>query len=144
MTVNIAYSCDQAYIHHTGISIISLLEYNKDLENIVIYFIEKEVGEISIRQLTDIVKSYGRTIKIFSFSAICSRLNISVVGRHIETVYAKLFFSELPGIGKILYLDSDTIINGSLAELWNMDLDDNLIAGVETITVNSKKDLGLS
>ena len=106
MELNIAYSCNDAYVPHTGISIISLLENNKSFENINIYFIEKDVKQDSINLLESVVKCYNRNFIVVPFNEIASKLKVNTLGRHIETVYAKLFFVNLIGIDKILYLDS--------------------------------------
>lgn len=143
MTINVAYSCNENYIHHTGISILSLLEKNKLIQNINIFFIYKDVSESSIDLLKKLVQQYGRTMNVISFYDICFDLNIKSTGRHIDTIYSKLFFGRIEGIDKILYLDSDTIINDSLNEFWNIDLNDNLIAGVETHSSSLKKSLNL-
>lgn len=144
MNLNIAYSCNEAYIQHTGISMISLFENNKEIESINVYFIAKDVKETSITVLKDIVNKYKRDLIIIPFEDMCYDLKISETGRHVETIYAKLFFSRIKNIDKILYLDSDTIINGSLKDLWLIDISSYLVAGVETYTVSVKKELNLS
>lgn len=142
--MNIAYSCDEMYIPQTGISILSLLENNKEIDHINIYFIEKEVSNISINLLEELVKSYGRKLIVISFNELCIDLKINNLGRHIETVYAKLFFSSILEINKIIYIDSDTIINESLIDFWNTDLSDFLLGGVSTFTIEAKKQLNLN
>ena len=135
--MNIAYSCNEAYIQHTGISMLSLLESNKHIPNITFFFIQKDVKDPSIEQLIILARNYEREIEIISFDSICFDLKINSLGRHIETIYSKLFFSRIEGVDKILYLDSDTIINGSLKELWEIDLENNLFAGVDAKAINS-------
>ena len=142
--MNIAYSCDEAYIHHTGISILSLLENNKEFKEINIYFIEKNVSKKSIASIEKLIYSYQRSLICIPFHELCSELKINALGRHIETVYSKLFFSGIPNIDKILYIDSDTIINDSLIDFWNIDLEENLVAGVETYSVEAKPKLNLN
>ena len=144
MVINIAYSCNDAYIQHTGISIISLLKTNVAINSINIYFIEKEVSPKNLIVLEEIVKSYNRNFIVISFDQLCSKLEINALGRHAETVYAKLFFSGIEGVDKIIYIDSDTIINNSLSDFWAIDLENNLIGGVQTTSVKVKKELNLS
>lgn len=143
MPVCVAYSCNEAYIHHTGISILSLLENNKDIPELKIYFIEKDVTKSSIGKLDRLVKSYNREFTILSFNELCNDLEINATGRHIETIYAKLFFTRIKDADKILYTDSDTIFNGSLRELWEYDMTNYCVAGVETYTAELKGVLGL-
>jgi len=142
--LNIAYSCNEDYIQHTGISMLSLFENNKTIDNISIYFIAKDVSDESIKKLNDLAKQYNREFIVIPFDNLCKDLKINTLGRHIETVYAKLFFGQIKGIDKILYIDSDTVINDSLKELWDIDISDYLVAGVETYTVSAKEELGLN
>jgi lipopolysaccharide biosynthesis glycosyltransferase len=143
MTISIAYSFDEAYIHHSGISILSLLENNRDIQNITIYIIHKDVRQSSLDLLISLINQYGRNYKIISFYDICIGLEISSIGRHIATIYSKLFFGRIEGIDKILYLDSDIIVNSSLKEFWETNLEENCVAGVATPTVSEKKRLNL-
>lgn len=144
MKLNVAYSCNSAYIHHTGISLISLFENNKVFEVIEIFFISKDTTQEDISSLKRICDTYGRILTVIRFEKLCSGLEVSSVSRHIHTIYAKLFFSRIYGIDKILYIDSDTIINGSLDELWRIDLKDNIFAGVNARAINAACGLNLS
>ena len=146
MTIlNVAYSCNEVYIEHTGISILSLLENNKEEFDLInIYFIGKNVTTSSINKLKDIALVYNAKLIYLDFDVLCSELNINALGRHIETVYSKLFFCDILNIDKILYVDSDTIINASLSDFWNVELDNYVVAGVSTPTIGSKKQLCLS
>jgi len=141
--LNIAYSCNEAYIQHTGISMLSLFENNKDFDEIDVYFITKDVSDESILLLQELTEKYQRKLIIIPFEKLCSRLKINNMGRHIETVYSKLFFSQLEGIDKILYLDSDTIVDSSLESLWEKNIEEYLVAGVRTFTIDAIEDLGL-
>ncbi len=143
MMKNIAYSCNDNYVPQTGISMISLFENNRNVEDIHVYFIEKNVSSSSIEELEKIASSYNRKFTVISFDVLCSKLRIDSTGRHIATVYAKLFFSGITGVDKILYLDSDTIINDSLEELFQINIDDCLLAEVETFSAKARLALGM-
>ena len=58
MIYNVAYASDQNYAKHVGISLISLLENNKNLENIHIYIIEDNISEELKEKLLSIVNRY--------------------------------------------------------------------------------------
>lgn len=144
MKVNVAYACNDAYIMHTGISIISLLENNKDIEEICIYFIDMGISEKSKIDLEEIVDKYSRQLIIIPFSDWEGDLPVDSTGRHIKSVYAKIFFGRIPDIDRILYIDSDTIVADSIRKLWNTNMDKYAIAGVETInTPNAKRKIKL-
>ncbi|MBD3614985.1 MAG: hypothetical protein HUJ22_00330 [Gracilimonas sp.] len=129
---------------YTGISMISMFENNKDVEDLTVYLFSKNITDTSIQQLSDIANEYGRKFVNIPLSTILYDLNVKETERHIITVYAKLFFSRIDEIEKIIYLDSDTIVNSSLREMWSIDLRNNLVAGVETFSVKVKNELGLT
>ena len=65
------------------------------------------------------------------------------IGRHIETIYSKVFFSRIDGLEKVIYLDSDTVVVGSLKELWSEDLNGYYMGVVETYPTSFYRELGL-
>lgn len=132
--MNIAYSCNDYYIPQTGISIISLCENNKLSDEIVIYFIGKDVSQNNIEILKSITEGYGRQFVYIDFDTIAYDLNISAIGRHIETIYTKVFFTRIEGVDKMIYLDSDIVVNGSLQSLWDDDLSDVYMGVVQTFS----------
>jgi len=122
---------------------ISLFENNKEVEEINVYFIYIDVNDNNLKTLETICVKYGRKFIPIPFHEICYDLNISQVGRHIETIYTKVFFSRIVNLDKVLYLDSDTIITKNISDLWDTNLDGCYLGAVETFT-QSKTDLGLS
>lgn len=141
--MNIAYSCNDFYVPQTGISIISLLENNKSFNEIIIYLISKNISKNNLELLNAICNSYDRTMIVIPFEQIAFDLKLSNTGRHIETVYSKIFFSRIKGLHKCLYIDSDTIIVDSLMPLWNIDISNVYLAAVETFTLKNREDLGI-
>lgn len=134
--MNIAYSCNNYYIQQTGISIISVCENNKDIDEIVIYFIGKDVTKENINTLRNLTERYNRKFVYIDFYSIAYDLNVSAIGRHIETIYAKVFFTRIKGVDKMIYLDSDTVVVGSLAPLWEEDLHNFYMGVVQTFSKN--------
>lgn len=141
--MNIAYSCNDYYIPQTGISMISLFENNKQIEDICVYLVSINVSEHNIEILRGIAKDYNRTFIEIKFKDIAYDLVLSATGRHIESVYTKVFFSRIVGVNKMIYLDSDTIVAGSLKELWEDSLDGYYMGVVETNPTQYYKELEL-
>lgn len=141
--MNIAYSCDNAYVEQTGISLISLFENNKEEKEIVVYLISKGITKENIEILDSICKSYNRSLIVVKFEDICFDLPPCSVGRHLETIYAKVFFSRIEGLDKVLYLDSDVVVVGKLKPLWETDLSEKYMGVVETTYTKGKKALGI-
>ncbi len=145
MEVNVAYACNDAYIIHTGISMISLLENNKDIEVINIYFIDMGVSHQSLLDLQSIADQYERNLIVVPFSQWEPDLPVSSTGRHIKSVYAKIFFGRITDADRILYIDSDTVVVSSIKELWQTEMGECAIGGVQTInTPLERSKIGLS
>lgn len=141
--MNIAYACDDNYIPQTGISMISLFENNKDATQIYVYLIAKDVSDDNVNLLKGIAENYHRNFVVVSFNDIAYDLDLSAIGRHIETIYAKIFFPRIEGVDKMIYLDSDTVVVGSLKELWEDDLDGYYMGVVATNPTKFYRELGL-
>lgn len=142
--MRVAYACDDNYIVHTGISLLSLLDHNKEVEDLKIYLISVNISKENINKIQTIVDEFVRELIVIPFKELSPNLKLSNLGRHIETVYAKLFFGNIIGEDKIIYLDSDIIINDSLQEMWSLDLGNNYFGLVKTITKDYCVALGLS
>ncbi|NMN00823.1 glycosyl transferase, family 8 [Bifidobacterium sp. DSM 109958] len=61
--------------------------------------------------------------------------NLTTSNAHIsiETYYRFLIQKALPFYGKVLYLDSDIVIRGDIAQLFDTELGDNLLAAVHDV-----------
>lgn len=92
---------------------------------------EKKV-ELTFLELEDLQK-------YFEYTLDTGRFDISIMGR--------LFLGELlpPEIERIIYLDCDTLVNGSLLPLWKIDLHGKTLGAVlePTIDIQTKVDIGL-
>lgn len=147
LVLNVCYACDDNYIAQTGISIYSLLINNTgEFEKICIYFIDMGLSDVNINCLEKMIERFDAELVIKKFDEIAYDLYAKEGYRHINSIYAKWFvFRILNSVEKILYIDSDTIVNGSLKNLWEQDLGDNVVAGVKTFCDDHvKMQLGLS
>lgn len=145
MRICVAYACDEAYIIQTEVSLISLFENNVKIDEIVIYFVDMGISETSQRNLSELINKYHRKLIIIPFTEWENDLPIGNTGRHIKSVYAKLFFGRISNLNRIIYIDSDTIVVDDIGELWKTDMQGCALAGVETInTLKMKEKIGLS
>lgn len=136
--INIAYACNEAYMEQTTVSMTSLLENKKTNTKIRIFFIDMGISEVANQKLRTLVESYGQLISIIKFESIAYGLKLGDTGRHIASVYAKIFFTRLKDIERILYIDSDTVILGDLKEFYDQKMDSFLCAGVMTLTTKGR------
>jgi lipopolysaccharide biosynthesis glycosyltransferase len=97
-----------------------------DLE---IVYIEQDVGEYNILLLKELAKSYNIEITILKFMMPKEFENLPSVGKS-KTTFAKFLFSSLFLDDKVVFIDPDTIINGDIHSLDEVELGDNYFAGV--------------
>lgn len=75
------------------------------------------------------------TLRFTNVDRMMNGYNLSTNNKHIsvETYYRFLIQGILPFYDKVLYLDSDIIVPGDIAELYDTDLGDNMLAAVRDI-----------
>ena len=139
--LKVAYACNDGYVMQTGISLISLFENNRHFGQITLYLISCGISQQNQDVIKMICEKYGREMIVVNFKDIAYDLNISATGRHIETIYAKIFFERIQGVSKMLYIDSDTIVAGRLDGIWNVGLADCYMGMVQTPTGDEAKPL---
>lgn len=125
--MNILYASDDNFASIMGISILSLFENNKKVKDIQVYIINDEISEDNVKKIESIFREYERPLpKWKRVKSINEVLSMEVYeDRFAQTQYARLFLEEIieETEERILYLDCDLIINDSIEELWNMELD---------------------
>lgn len=138
MTLHVAYSCNDNYIEQTLISMTSVFENNKG-NDIVIYLIEDHISDDSRKRIASVAKKYGQTLQIETIEDLMGKFYLEGDGYHPRTIYAKFFLDKVCWAERILYLDSDTVVRGSLETLWNTNMQDRYIAGVKMPYSNKTK-----
>ena len=145
--LNIIYSSDDNYCIYMGVSILSVLENNKNFNSINIYIVDNNINDVNKLGLKKIVELYQRNIVFIDFEKYKKYLKLNMQWEISISAYARLFVaSMLPSnIDKVLYFDCDTLIVKSLNELWNQDINNFYVAGVcDTVSSNTKKAIGLN
>ena len=132
MKINIAYAPDDNFTNLAIVSMVSVLENNKnnEVEFIILYSKLKE-SSINAFNFLKIYKNCKiRFVKVdedlFKNFPLASWVTV-------QTWFRTALGDLCPDLDKILYLDCDTLVVGDLAELFSMDLSNNLIAGVTDI-----------
>ena len=123
----VAFACNDSYINQTAISMVSLVQHNPGVE---LYLISDHISITNLDLLINILGKLDTKVNIIEADDILQDVCISPKGRHPRTIYTKLFFDEVIDAEKILYLDSDVVITGSLEELFERNMENELVAGV--------------
>lgn len=142
---NIVVVSDEGYVQHTGVMLYSLFCLNKD-KYFRIFYITDYISDSNRLNLENLCISFKAKIEF----KIC---NIDLIlkfpcGNWSHLIYLKLYIPIiLPNdVDRCLFLDSDIIVNDDINDLYNIDLNDNIIAAAEDNPDGDlhKKRLGLS
>lgn len=144
--MNIVYTFDDNYSGITIISLYSLLSNNVEVDELNIYIVDCGIKEISKSLLEKIVYDFGRKIFFVEAIDLTKKIPFELPVRYWSTVcYVRLFFSEmLPGVERILHIDCDTIVRGSLNDVYQTDLGNNVCAACYDCLASPKRALGFS
>lgn len=134
--INILYASDDNYAPIAGVSITSLFENNQDAEQIHVWYLADNISLDNIDRLQKTADRYHRIITFLSVNSSLEKvreLGADAWFNGSFSAYSRLFLQDYigdEGIERILYLDSDTVVNQNINELWNYDLEGKTIGMV--------------
>lgn len=131
----VMYLSDNNYAPYAGISITSLFEKNKDADGIEVFVIDDNISEENKEKYLLTANKYNRKINFMDLRPAIKRLKElgAPSYRNSYTTYLKLFaFNLLPDyVHKILFIDSDTIVNGDLTDSMKIDMGESIVGAVK-------------
>lgn len=141
--LNVLYQTDDNYAAIAGVSMTSLFETNKHLDEINIYMLNNDISKENLDKYEMLCSQYNRTLKIVDIHDCLEKIKGYDVGtfRDVYTVYLTMFIlNELElNTDRIFKLDADTIVTGPLDELCDFDFKENYIAATYDCTINTYK-----
>jgi lipopolysaccharide biosynthesis glycosyltransferase len=130
MIHNIVFATDQNYIRHLSVALISLLSTNKGL-NFKIHIINGGIEKEAWQKLKQIIAGYkAELLDICIDDSIFEKLTTN--HHFTKANYYRLLIPEFIAADKVLYLDADIVVNDSIEELYNTDLEDYYVGAVES------------
>jgi len=123
---HIVYASDNGFAEILGVSLVSLYENSRDMDEIHVYILDSGIEDDNRRKLECITSKYGRSgivwIQARNISEVLS-MKVST-DRGSISQYARLFVSStLPeNLDRVLYLDCDVVLMKSIRNLWNFDI----------------------
>ena len=133
--INILCATDNGYAPYCGIMLTSLFENNKECEMRVFVFVDKEFSTVNRRKYERLGRKYGCPILVTIVED--SLLEGFPVYRTSHAITLPTYFRLLAAkllpedVRRVIYLDCDIIVRGSLMPLWEMDMEGMIIAGVK-------------
>ncbi|NTU96935.1 MAG: glycosyltransferase family 8 protein [Chlorobiaceae bacterium] len=128
--VNIVFAIDNNYVQHLSVALVSLLDNNKDLL-FRIYVISSGLSKKNIDKIHEISGRYDCEVKNITVS---DDLFVALATAHPfypKGTYYRLLIPELIDEEKVLYLDSDIVVNGSIKGLYYQNIGENYVCAIE-------------
>ena len=128
------------YSKFTGTSILSMFENTKEKVTVHIFH-DDTLTDANRQRFQAVAEKYNQIIKFYNFDKICPEKieylreklsNIFESRFSVGTLYRLMIDRNFFGddVSKIIYLDSDTVVNLDIAELWNYNLENYALAAV--------------
>jgi len=132
--VEVVYCSSDLFAEVCSVSIVSLFENNRYLDQINVYVIDDGISSQNRERMTNMARQYGRTITFIPMpdpSEFYGDDRFTV--RSLGHTYGRMILGDvLPAeVERVISLDSDTMVLGRLDELWNTDMQGHPIAGVD-------------
>ncbi len=125
--VTVMYACNDAYVRQTIVSMISVAEHHTQVD---FYLIHEGMSIENQQFIAQIMRNYGQIICFVEIEKVLPELNLDDQDRHPKTIYAKLFMDSFIRADRVLYLDSDIVVEDSLEPLFERNMTEELVAGV--------------
>lgn len=129
--IPIFFAIDDAYTPFLAVAIQSMLDHSKKENQYVIKVLYTDISDENQMK----IKKYERenvSIEFVDLNYYIDKVKDKLYTRdyYSKTTYFRLFIPELyPQYDKAIYLDSDITILTDIADLYNIDIGNNLVAG---------------
>ena len=134
--VPVVFAADDNYVPQLGTTIYSAMANASKDRHYDVVVLQRNIAWDKQERLRAFFQQFDNmTLRFINVDRLVSGVNLTTNNAHIsvETYYRFLIQQVLPFYDKVLYLDSDIIINGDIAELYDTELGENLLAAVPDI-----------
>ena len=126
----VVYATDQNYVKPTLISMMSLLENaSTDVDVLVIGHNLSSAAVAALKRVEEIY--HNATVNHLSILDKALPVKGKVASLHPPVLLSRFYIPVIFGCSRVLYLDSDTFVCGDVSPLFDMNMDDMLIAAVK-------------
>ena len=134
-TLYLCYSINDFYSREAGISMLSFLENNPGYEPEEVFFVDYGIHPVNRAKLDGIAARYGKRITYLNGRPVTSEVkrqfpNYRAWKGSMAACIKPFFDKIMPDyVQRLLYIDADTVVAGSIEELQQMDMGDAVVAG---------------
>ena len=129
--IPIFFACDDNFVKYTVVSMQSIMANASRDEKYIIHILHTDIREDMQEK---IVAMSDENFEV-RFENVMSYLEsvsekLPIRDYYSKTTYYRMFIAEMfPEYDKAIYIDSDTVVLGDIAELYHHDIGDNYVGG---------------
>ncbi|XP_059632606.1 probable galacturonosyltransferase-like 4 [Cornus florida] len=138
-SIHIVMTLDANYLRGTMAAVLSILQHSTCPENVSFHF-------LSLRSEPEIFSTIKSTFpylnfKLYQFdsSRVHGKISKSIRQALDQPLnYARIYLADIlpSNVSRVIYLDSDVIVVDDIAKLWEVDLEDKVVAAPEYCHAN--------
>lgn len=131
--LNVMYICDDRYAEIAGISILSMFENNNSNNiKITVYLLGVKVSKENKDKLLRLGQNYGQSVVFIDAEEEYKNIEKTGINGYRGSIMTnlRLYFAKLipAPVDRILYIDCDTIVCGSLLDLCDFPMNGKMLA----------------
>ena len=134
--VPVVFAADDNYAPMLATTILSMLHNANEDRYYDVVILERNITAQHKADLRACIAKFNHVaLRFYDVNRAISRYTLSTNNAHIsiETYYRFIIQDALPFYSKILYLDCDLIVNGDVAQLYDVDLEHYALAAVRDL-----------
>ena len=136
--IPVFYACDETYLKYALVSIYSLIKNASSEYKLDIHVLNTGISDMSAQMIK---RLENENVNI-QFDDVTHKLKeiegqLPLRDYYSMTTYYRIFIAQMfPWYDKVIYLDSDTIVKGDISKMYEIDLGDNYVGGVNDPVVS--------
>ena len=122
--ITVGFAVDENYVRHLGVAMLSILHNKKADAKIQFVVIGDGLSEESMSVLKQLIENNNASLIFHRIEYnLFDKVKHSTILPHLSrATYGRLFFTDIIGGDKLLYLDCDILVRGDISELWDIDM----------------------
>ena len=138
--MDVVFASNDNYARHLAVSMCSLMDHNQVADRIRVFILSVNLSQENKEKLSMIAQHYAREIIFIPMGNLQEKFPYAIEtgGFDISTMSRLFIGTMLPeDVHRVLYLDCDTVVLGSLKKLYHLNLRGNIMGAVLEPTIYS-------
>jgi lipopolysaccharide biosynthesis glycosyltransferase len=136
-TINIACASDNNYAQHLGVMIYSLLSNTTNTNEFKFYLADGGINESNLSKFNEISQKFKCEFEFIKPNIEYFK-NLKIYESYGLATYFRFFLIDNINVDKVLFLDCDMIVEDDVRNLYDTELDSNIIGAVPDILCPEK------